>query len=263
MVPRLMVRVNSLVIYPIVNEFYDAIREAFIFDEEKCCGGALENPPAADESVLHYRNYATEMKEFERNRMGYLNLDPSRISSEVLGHLKEGDKIAIAGRNLESDAQTNGTEAYGLASALKSKNLTVRFAPGPDAMADFCFLTHTRKELIGTSRSTFLQLAAYMGVPNMKLARMYQYVTPTVKNKTSSFDRFRFTLGSNWTHPELLARIRIEEYFPNSFVPSIHQTFEKEFKERKEKRLRKLPQNIKRRKERKEKRAQAGEKTNA
>jgi len=160
-----MVQVSSMNIFPIVNEFYDAIRENFVFDDEKCCGETLDNPPGVDESVLHYRNFATEMDESTRNYMGFRNLDVSRLLSEVLGHLKEGDKIAIAGRNLESDSQKNGTEAQGLISALKAKNLTVRFAPGPDAMADFCFLKQTRKELIGTSKSTYLQLAAYMGVP--------------------------------------------------------------------------------------------------
>ena len=212
-VPRLMVTVNSLIINSIVNEFYDAFRKNFVFDNEKCCGNTLKYPPGVNETVLHYRNFQTEMKESTRDRLGFRNLNVSRISSEVLGHLKEGDKIAIAGRNLESNSKKKDTEAYGLVSVLTAKNLTVRFAPGPDAMADFCFLTHARKELIGTSKSTYLQLAAFMGGPSMKLARMYQYVTPVVVKRGSDFDIFRTTVGSNWTHPELRARIQFEQYF--------------------------------------------------
>ncbi len=220
-VPKLMVRVNTLNVYPIVNEFYDEIRETFVFDE-KCCGKTLTNPPGNDESVLYLRNYATEIrKEKKRRAHGFEELDSDRLVSQVLGHLKPGDKLALAGRNLKSDSQYNNnnnnnktTQAYGIVSALEAMNLTLRFTPGTDEMEDFCFLRRTKKELIGNPASTYFELAAVLAGPSLKLTREYQYVTPELRNKTGSkLDEFRRSVGSNWTHPELRSRIRFEEYF--------------------------------------------------
>ena len=215
-VPRLMVLVNNLVVYPIVNEFYDDIRKTFVFNEQACCGKTFEGPPGEDESVLHLRNFATEMKESSRKRLGFEELGSSRLVSEVLGHLKDGDKLALVGRGLESDAQNNKTEAYEIVKALASKNLTLRFAPsGNNGVEDFCFLTHTRKELIGSSKSTYMALAAYLAAPGLERARMYQFVTPRVAHRGggSSLEIFRATVGFNWTHPELRSRVQFEEYF--------------------------------------------------
>ena len=212
MIPKIMVRVNSLNVYPIVNEFYDTIRKTFVFDDEQCCKETLKDPPAEDETVLHLRNYVTEMGKFSRRQeLGFEELDEGFLTSEVLGHLKEGDKIALAGRNFEKDSKTNITQAYRLVSAIRAKNLTVRFTTGSDPMTDFCFLKSARKELIGSSKSTYLELAAYLGGPSVTTVLMYQNVTSRPSRGTR-LDLFRSTVGSNWTHPELRARIRIEEY---------------------------------------------------
>jgi hypothetical protein len=212
MIPKIMVRVNSLNVYPIVNEFYDTIRKIFVFDDEQCCKETLKDPPAEDETVLHLRNYVTEMGKFSRRQeLGFEELDEGFLTSEVLGHLKEGDKIALAGRNFEKDSKTNITQAYRLVSAIRAKNLTVRFTTGSNPMTDFCFLKSARKELIGSSMSTYLELAAYLGGPSVTTVLMYQNVTSRPSRGTR-LDLFRSTVGSNWTHPELRARIRIEEY---------------------------------------------------
>jgi hypothetical protein len=210
--PRLMVRVDSLMVYPVINEFYDDIRNEFVFDDANCCGKTLEEPPEPDESVLHLRNYATEMKESRRNSLGFSELPGHRLVDDVLGHLQQGDKLALTGRNLENDSRNNETEAYELIRALRAKNLTLRFSPGSSGMEDFCFLKSAQKELIGTSKSTYLALAAYLANDNMTVARMYQYVTPSIP--ATSLGAFRETVGDNWTHPQLQSRIRFEEYYP-------------------------------------------------
>jgi len=216
-VPRLMVRVDALTIYPIVNEYYDDFRKTFVFDDNGCCGKTLENPPKDDETVLYLRNYATEIrKEHRRKSHGFQELDTDRLLSQVLGHLKPNDKLALVGRNLKLDAQDNTTQVYEIIQGLYAKNLTqqqqLRFTPGTDEMEDFCFLTHSKKELIGTPASTYLELASYMAGPSLQLVREYQYVTPELE--VSKFQRFQQTVGSNnWTHPELKSRIRFEEYY--------------------------------------------------
>ncbi len=213
-VPRLMVRVDALNVYPIVNEFYDEIRETFVFDESKCCGNTLDEPPGPDETVLHLRNFATDVKKENRRARGFEELDSDRISSELLGHLEEGNKLALAGRNLKSDSQNNRTEAYEIISAIKAKNLTLRFTPGSSEMEDFCFLTRTKKELIGTSSSTYFLLAAYLAGPSLELTRAYKFLSPEVKNDDgpSKLKGFR-KIGSVWTQRELQSRIMFEEYF--------------------------------------------------
>mmetsp|Transcript_21595 Transcript_21595/g.60282 ORF Transcript_21595/g.60282 Transcript_21595/m.60282 type:complete len:82 (-) Transcript_21595:133-378(-) len=80
-------------------------------------------------------------------------------------------------------------------------------------MENFCFLKRARKELVGTAKSSYLQLAAYLGGPSLKLTRMYQYVTPYVEARRRERDIFEKSVGPNWTNPELAARIRFEEYF--------------------------------------------------
>lgn len=214
-VPRLMVRVDSLKVYSVVNEFYDDIRKTFVFNEQQCCGETLNQPPNFDETVLHLRNYATEIRK-QRIRLahGFEELDSERLSSEVLGHLKGGDKIALAGRNLKSDAKKNSTEVYRIVSALEAKNLTVRYTPGTSGAEDFCFLTRTKKELIGTPVSTYLELAAFLAGPSLELTRLYQYVPSQVsEGYGSKLESFRKSVGANWTNPELRSRIRFEEYF--------------------------------------------------
>ena len=204
-------------IYSIVDEFYDLMRATFLFDDAKCCGSTLDHPPRPHETVLHLRNYATELPKKDRWKGGYQELSTEQLVTKLLGHLRKGDELAIAGRKLAHDAQIEGTEAYN--------------PPADnDAMADFCFLRHTRKELIGTTKSTYLQLAAYLGKHSEATARMYQYVPPDMLKRVAQavavggpkqrqtqnlrcLERFQTSVGKHWNHPELKARISLEEYY--------------------------------------------------
>ena len=84
-VPRLMIRVDYLEIYKIVDAFYDDILRTFVFDDERCCGKVLEEPPAHDETVLHLRNFATELRrESLRTSLGFEQLDKDRIAKALV-----------------------------------------------------------------------------------------------------------------------------------------------------------------------------------
>lgn len=210
-VPVPMVRVEDMNIWGFTHPFYDDMRKEFMFDELKCCGKSLENPPASDETVLHLRNFYTEKS--TRDLLRFRELDADRIASELLGQLKEGDKIALAGRNIEKDAQKNDTEAFGIVSAIKAKNLNLRFSPGTDAMEDFCFLTFAEKELIGNFMSTYFLLAALWARPANKLTRIYQLVHEAKDNRMV---RFRDGFG-NFTNVELQSRIRFQTYYSKDY----------------------------------------------
>ncbi len=214
-VPRLMIRVQYINIFSVVDKFYDDLLKTFVFDDEICCGKTLDEPPEDDETILHLRNFATELRrESLRKARGFEQLDKDRIASELLGHLKEGDKIALAGRNLQRDAADNSTEAYGIVESIKAKNMTVRFSPGTSGMNDFCFLKSARKELIGTSTSTYTVLASIMAGPSLKRATLYQYVADELVEDARDLTTFHNEVGTNWTHPELQSRIQFKEYFP-------------------------------------------------
>jgi len=213
-VPRMMVQVSSLTVYPIIDEFYDDLRRTFVFDDKHCCGSTLENPPLPDESILHLRNYATEFKKERQVSLGFEEIPSDRLVNEVLGHLKAGDRLALLGRNLEKESEKEGTQAQNIIEAIRSKNFTMRFAPSTDdPMADLCFLTHSKKELIGNPKSTYFELAAYLGKDDMQLVRSYQYITPQLLERGASYQTFQKVVGKDWNHPLLRKRIRFLEYY--------------------------------------------------
>ena len=151
------------------------------------------------------------MKLSRRKSLGFEELDPKRIAYELFGNLNAGDKIAIAGRNIPQDFKKNNTDVYRLVQELEGRNLTVRFAPGNSPMEDFCFLKRAKKELVGTYKSSFVKLASYLGGPSIKLTRLYQYTTFQSSKSDSGLTEHLKQFG-NWTHPELLSRIKFEFY---------------------------------------------------
>jgi len=216
-VPRTMVKTNKILVDLFFDKYYDDILKLFVLNEKKCCGKAMVYPPANDEVVLHLRNFATELDGQEkREKMGFQELDSHRISTEVLGHLKAGDKLALVGRNLESDAQDKSTEAYQIVSALEPKNLTLRYSSFSSPLEDFCFLKKTKRELIGNYKSTFLTLAAFWAGSSLKSIKLYQYTSSKLlPGRKSKKKFFRNVLPNGWTNPELRAKVRLEDYFEN------------------------------------------------
>ena len=72
---------------------------------------------------------------------------------------------------------------------------------------------HTKKELIGSPKSTYFELAAYLGKDDMQLVRSYQYITPQLQERGASYQTFQKVVGKDWNHPLLRKRIRFLEYY--------------------------------------------------
>merc|ERR1719464_1536960 len=119
-IPKPMIVVSSLSEKIFIDHYYESFLKTFVFNDKECCGDE-NNYPDEDESVLHYRNYATEMPLHNRINKGYEELDPKRIAYELFGHLKPGDKIAITGRKLLKDSRKNSTDVYKLVHELRDK----------------------------------------------------------------------------------------------------------------------------------------------
>jgi len=135
---------------PLADQFYEENRQFFLFSES-CCKLKADS----DESVFHYRNFKQEMPN-RWNSYGFHEAVPQQAANDLLGHLKEGDKIAIVTR-------FSGESAQSYVDAFEARGLKVRVVDGQDGPADFCFLMSARKEVVGLTKSSYLMWAGYLG----------------------------------------------------------------------------------------------------
>ncbi len=138
------------IIDALADRFYQESRQFFHFNES-CC--TVKADP--EETVFHYRNFKKEMPIYW-NDYGFHEADPQQAANEVLGHLKEGDKVAIVTR-------FGGKTTQPYVNAFEARGLKVRVVDGNDGPADFCFLMSAKKEIAGMTLSTFFEWAAYLG----------------------------------------------------------------------------------------------------
>jgi hypothetical protein len=141
-------------------------------------------------------------------RMGFEELSPERIANELFAHLTPGDKVAITSRHIEGRDST----LHEVQRLLKKRGLIVRVMENKDPMHDFCFLKHAQKELVGTTRSTFVMWAAYLG--NANITRLYTLDQKGLVGKDRGRDEKSYIERQNktWTNPNLKARIHYELY---------------------------------------------------
>ena len=100
-----------------------------------------------------YQNYRN-FEALKDKKPWFDELSSNEIATNVLGHLKAGDKLAIV--------TANRKPTRGLIQAMRARNVTVRavISKGDDFMADFFFMLSARRELIGRAESTFFMWAA-------------------------------------------------------------------------------------------------------
>jgi hypothetical protein len=174
----------------LVDHYLDDFRKLFVINPE-CC----DQVPDPDESVLHYRNFATEL----RQSRGLEDVSPQQTASVLFGHLKAGDKIAITAREHNERLQAH-------VDALEARGLQVRVISGQGGIQDFCFLAKAEKELVGNFQSTFAFWAAMLGTA--RRARLYTLDSPRLRNRYGPTVEERFQY--NWTHPELKGRVQLD-----------------------------------------------------
>jgi len=189
------IRSESLENTLVVDLFLDELRDLFEFDYASCCG---TEAPQDDETVLHYRNFATELSIGSDSALE--DVSPSQTVNVLLEHLRPGDKVSITTRTFNEHLQLH-------LDAMQARGLQVRVIQGQSGMQDFCFLLKAKKELIGNFQSTFFFWACVLG--RAKIARLYTIDSPQRRercgNSTSIMKR-RFLYP--WTHPDLKDRLR-------------------------------------------------------
>jgi hypothetical protein len=131
--------------------------------------------------------------------LGFEELAPDAVANQLFAHLHAGDKVAIASRFGE-DFRTQM-----LVRAFARRGILARVLEPRSGVADFCFLLHAQKELVGTAQSTYFMWAGILG--NARRVRAYSVRTPEGNNLVHN---------SNWTHPDLQRRFQFELYSVNS-----------------------------------------------
>ena len=88
-----------------------------------------------------------EMGSSRSKRMGFEELSPTKIATELFQNLQPGDKVAIVSRPVSSasNKKNNGVQPLQeVVNALTSKGLSVRVVPPNND--NFCFMMKAQKE---------------------------------------------------------------------------------------------------------------------
>jgi hypothetical protein len=132
--------------------------------------------------------------------MGFLELSPNRTTHDLFHHLKPNNQdthIRITTRILNEKARN-----YILALLQHHDGINASLVEDQTGVQDFCFLKHTRTELVGSTRLTYVLWAALLG--NATITRLYYVDNAGLRNRHADFwERFTY----NWTNPELREQI--------------------------------------------------------
>jgi hypothetical protein len=139
------------------------------------------------------------------NALGFAELSPPKIASELFSLLKPGDKVAVLGRFHKS---FDNSARDKIVDALQRRGLVVRVIENQTSPEDFCFLKSAQKELVGTYRSSFVRWAVYLG--DAKLSRLYSLNYTGTRNMHG--ENFFQAVAYPWTHPSIRSRLRYELY---------------------------------------------------
>ncbi|KAI2505646.1 hypothetical protein MHU86_8794 [Fragilaria crotonensis] len=176
-----------------IDKYFDRLRDLFEFDltNPDCCG---ESQALRNESLFHARGFAYEMPKQAKTK-GFEELSPNKTVTELLQNHQRGDKIAVLSR----------FPSYGqlYVDRMLSKGLDARLVETTNGEQSFCFLMSGQTEIIGSTRSTFVAWASFLG--NASKARIYDLHSPYRAACILWCTR-------NFTNPELRRKFSIEDY---------------------------------------------------
>lgn len=203
---------NEMVDWHTLDTYRKELWEWLRFDHAACCPTS-DILPSADESVFHFRNFLTELKNGTTS-LGFDELSAHATATYLFGKLSEGDKVAITTR-----FDNSVTQEY-VQSLRTERQADVRVLSGHSATEDFCFLTQAKKELVGGQRSSFFVWAAYLGLMENRLQSIRSYAV--LSNSDNSYNysdpniigapRRALSAGYDWKDPILKARWKFETY---------------------------------------------------
>jgi hypothetical protein len=134
----------------------------------------------------------------EQQARGFEELDPHRVATMLMGHLKAGERVAMTTRFANEPL----VEEY--IAELQQRGLQVRLVVNQTGVQDFCFLLRAKQELIGVAKSTYARWAAYLG--DAEKVQLY-----AVDNRGSQ-EFIQQTMNYPWKHPDIQRRIQWPVY---------------------------------------------------
>jgi len=175
-----------------MDKYYDEVLDHLAFNYEECCGDQF---PDDGETVFHYRAFSVEGPNLPKMASYFKELDPNRTANELLGHLSEGDKVAIISR---FSSEKEHMQPY--VDAMTQRGLNVRVIKTQTGVQDFCFLIKAQKEIIGVVGSTYFKYASLLS-QSAKKAVFYKVVEDEEEKKI-----FQKQSRFNPKHPKLQGR---------------------------------------------------------
>jgi acetolactate synthase regulatory subunit len=179
--PFLTVAPTAMAGIPLVDLYYEQIRDFFVWDysNPRCCHESMPDP---DETVLHARGFRAEsMGAAQDIESKIAELTPERTATELLGHLsaQNKDRVAIVSRFDASYMQP-------FVDALALRGIPAQSVDGHSGVQDFCFLLKTTHSAVGTARSTYLQWATILSssLQSAHLSSMSWETSPHYLNRT-------------------------------------------------------------------------------
>ena len=179
-----------------IDRYFDKLEDLFEYDwsNPDCCGPtALPN-----EHIFHARGFEMEMGTERATKSNMLELSPNKTVTELLKNYQRDDRIAVLSR-FPSFGQL-------YVDRMRSEGLDARVVETINGEHSFCFLMSGRNEVVGSSMSTFLKWASYLG--NTSKSRIYFLRTPKRRAATGAIDNHAY----DYTHRKLKGRISHEAY---------------------------------------------------
>jgi hypothetical protein len=180
--------------------------------------GCCAKIPGLHDSVFHFRNYELELPARRAYDMGFAELSPTQVATELFANLYNDNDNDNEGTSNNHTVQIT-TRMYNQKACNYAKALMMAAPPSEDshiyatvvtdqsAVQDFCFLMKTQKELAGSARSTFVLWAALLG--NTTRARLYHVDNQGLRQRHPDYwERFSY----NFTHPRLRDCVTFELY---------------------------------------------------
>jgi len=173
--------------------YYDQFRRFFRYadDNKFCC----RKRPHANETVFHYRQFATEMPK-RAIELGFEEVSAINLLEQILIP-SNATSVAILSRfsNEQLDDYAN---------TLRNAGLSVRLILKQSPMQDFCFIKSAQRHIVGNARSTFFGWAALLS--DSAAITAYSIDSPSQRTWAAR-NEIPVRQYYNWTNPKLIDRV--------------------------------------------------------
>ena len=166
--------------------YYNEIRQWLSFNMNACCNPKVR--PRDNDIVFHYRNFAHELRNSQRNgrpvvvTSNFLEISPDIAANvafiqHTVSHNNHNnnnnshfDRHSLPPNIAITSRYETGTDPY--IAAFRSRNLTSHYVTGQhNGVEGFCYILQAQKEIFGSYHSTYFRWAALLG--NATINRFY------------------------------------------------------------------------------------------